>query len=226
MLAVAADGARLERSIRRRELGEPLAWIVGSAPFAGRRVHVAPGVYVPRPSTEALARRAAAALPRAGRAIDLCTGSGAVGAHLVAEVPGAAVVGADLDPLAVRTARRNGVAAVVADLDVAFRDDVADVVTVVAPYVPTAALDLLPADVRDHEPRRALDGGVDGLDVVRRAVTGASRVLRRGGALLVELGAGQHESLAPALVAVGFGSIDVWRDDEGDVRGLGARLAR
>ena len=97
--------------------------------------------------------------------------------------------------------------------------------TAVAPYVPTGALPLLPADVRRHEPRAALDGGPDGLDVVRRVVEDAARVVRPGGWLLVEVGGGQDDALEPELAAHGFAAVTTWRDADGDLRGMAARRA-
>jgi release factor glutamine methyltransferase len=226
LLAAAPDAATVDAWIARREAGEPLAWIVGSVRFCGRRIHVAPGVYVPRSQTEALAERAAHLLPAGGRAVDLCTGAGAVAAHLRAAVPGALVLGVDVDRRAAACARRNGVPTVVADLGTAIRDraDV-DVVTVVAPYVPTADLRLLPADVWRHEPRGALDGGPDGLALIRRATAAAARLLRPGGWLLVELGGDQDGVLGPHLQRVGFAGITPWWDDDGDLRGIASRFA-
>jgi release factor glutamine methyltransferase len=224
LLRAAPDEMTLERWIVRRERGEPLAWITGSVVFCGRRVHVVPGVYVPRPQTEQLAWRAADRLPNDGLAVDLCTGSGAVAAHLSAEVRSATVVGVDVEERAVACARRNGVTAMVGDLDAALRaQPVADVVTAVAPYVPTEELAHLPSDVVRYEPRRALDGGADGLDVARRVVGGAARLLRVGGWLLLELGGDQDARLAPSLDAAGFDRIEAWHDADGDLRGLAAR---
>jgi release factor glutamine methyltransferase len=227
LVGAAPDTDTLEHWLRRRERGEPLAWITGSVVFAGRRIRAAPGVYVPRRQTEELARRAAARLPDHGVAVDLCTGCGAVAAHLSAAVPSATVLGADVDRRAAVCARVNGVVAVVADLDAAFRaSGRVDVVTAVAPYVPTVELAHLPRDVTEHEPRLALDGGSDGLDVVRRVVAAAARLLRPGGSLLVELGGEQDVALAPALAAAGFADVEPWHDDDGDLRGLAARRAR
>jgi len=224
MLAAAPDAATLAGWLGRRERGEPLAWITGTVRFCGRAVRVDPGVYVPRAQTEDLARRAAALLPPGGRAVDLCTGSGAVAAHLWEAVPSAAVVGVDLDPRAAACARRNGVPAVVADLAAGLRPGLgADVVTAVAPYVPTGDLRLLPADVQRYEPRRALDGGPDGLDLVRRVVGAAAELLRSGGWLLVEVGGDQDAALSPALRAAGFGELAPWWDEDGDLRGVAAR---
>jgi release factor glutamine methyltransferase len=219
------DRATLERWIERRERGEPLAWIVGAAPFCGRTLLVDPGVYVPRRQSEALARRAAGLLPAGGRAADLCTGAGAIAAHISGEVPSATVVGTDVDARAVACARRNGVAAVVAELGSPLRPDAFDVVTAVAPYVPTDELHLLAADVRRYEPARALDGGIDGLGIVRRAIRSARRLLRAGGWLLVEVGGRQDEELRDALDTAGFTGATSWFDDDGDLRGIAAQAA-
>jgi len=204
----------------RREAGEPLEWIVGRVRFAGVDLDIRPGVFVPRPQTEELVRRAGASLPPQGRAADLCTGCGAVGAGLLALEPSVRVVCVDLDQVAARCARRNGLPAVAADLDTALRVGVFDLVTAVAPYVPSGELRLLPSDVQRYEPRGALDGGDDGLDVVRRVVRAAARLLRPGGSLVTEIGGDQDASLAPDLEGDGFTDVDTWRDDEGALRGL------
>jgi release factor glutamine methyltransferase len=176
--------------------------------------------------SEALARRAAALLPENGRAVDLCTGAGAIAAHLMATVPTAAVFGVDLDRQAAACAYRNGVPTLVADLDESLRADARmDVVTAVAPYVPTSGLRLLPADVQTYEPRLALDGGADGLDLVRRVIGAAGRLLRPGGWMLVEVGGDQDATMAPSLAAVGFETVTTWRDDDNDLRGLAAQRA-
>ena len=227
LLAAGPDDATLETWLRRREGGEPLAWIVGSTTFGGRRLRIDPGVYVPRPQSEELARRAAAVLPSGGRLLDLGTGSGAVAAVVADRVPGAVVIGGDRDPAAARCARANGVATVIADLAAApVRPGSIDVVVAVAPYVPTDAIRLLPPDVQRHEPRLALDGGADGLDLVRAVARTAAGALRPGGWLLVELGADQDAHLAPTLAGAGFAPAETWADDDGDLRGLAAGLGR
>lgn len=198
LLASRPDDAVLESWLRRREQGEPLAWIVGGMWFCGRRVRVEPGVYVPRVQSEELARRAAALLPVGGRGADLCTGAGVIAAHLAAEVPTAIVVGVDVDARAAGCARRNGVPSAVADVADALRaENGLDVVTAVPPYVPTGEIRLLPGDVRRYEPRVALDGGKDGLDLVRRVIVAGGRLLGRGGHLLIEVGGDQDEVLVP-----------------------------
>ena len=231
LVVAAPDEATLEAWLARREQGEPLAWITGSLTFCGRPLRVAPGVYVPRYQTEDLARQAAALLaavpapaPARPRAADLCTGAGAIAAHLRAEVPAATVVGVDLEPRAVACARTNGVPALVGDLGrPPLRPGRFDLVTAVAPYVPTSEIAYLPADVRRYEPRRALDGGTDGLDLVRRVVEAAGELLRRpGGWLAIEIGGDQDEALHPTLAATGFGPATPWYDEDGDLRGLAA----
>lgn len=236
LLAAAPDDATLEAWVLRREQGEPLAWITGTLSFCGKTVHVDPGVYVPRLQSQELARRAGTLLATAtsattavatgtaggGRAADLCTGAGAIAVHMMAEVPVATVVAVDIDIRAVACARGNGVPALVGDLGEPLGARSFDVVTAVAPYVPTDVLRLLPADVRRYEPLRCLDGGGDGLDVVRRIVVSAGRLLRAGGWLLVELGGEQDRWLAPTLTASGFDVVDPWFDEDGDLRGLAA----
>lgn len=220
----APDPPTLAHWLERRERGEPLAWITGTTRFGAAHLRVAPGVYVPRPQSEELARRAEAALPPGGRAVDLCTGSGAVAAHLQARVPTATVLGIDNDPRAVACARGNGVLAVVGDLaDPPVAVGRADVATVVAPYVPTDALPLLPADVRRYEPVAALDGGPDGLVLVRAAIGAARRILRPGGWVFLELGSDQDRAVAPWLA--GFAEAHPWYDADGDLRGVAARRA-
>lgn len=226
MLSATSDGAVLESWVQRREQGEPLAWIVGSTTFCGHLIRVDPGVFVPRWQSEELACRAAAALSRhGGRAVDLCTGAGAIAVHLSHEAPDASVIGTDLDPTSVGCAQRNGVTALVADLGEPLRSAAFDVVTVVAPYVPTGALDMLPADVQRYEPTLALDGGADGLDIVRRVATTAARLLRPGGWLFAELGGQQAGALRRSLTELGFVASDAWYDVEGDLRGIAVRAA-
>jgi release factor glutamine methyltransferase len=223
MLERASDTATLEEWIQRRTRGEPLAIITGSITFCSHDVLVDPGLFVPRLQSEELARRAADALPVSGRAADLCAGAGSIAVHLRRTVPGARVIGVDLDIRAARCARRNGIPCVVGDLDEPLVAGAFDVVTAVAPYVPTNLLDTLPADVLRYEPQRALDGGLDGLDVVRRVVRGAARLLKPHGLLFTEVGADQPSILEPVFAASGFVDVEVWHDQDGDARGMAAR---
>jgi release factor glutamine methyltransferase len=219
--AAGGDDARLQAMVARRLTGEPLAWITGFVDFCGLRLRVDPGVYVPRWFTEELARRAVARLPADGRAIDLCTGCGAIAAVLNAA--GAQTVASDLSPAAVACARANGVDAhagtLFAPLPAGFA---ADVITGVVPYVPTPDLPLLQRDTFAFEPELFYDGGADGLDILRRGVAEAPAWLRPGGALLLELGGRQAETVE----LPGFSDIRLLRDEEGDVRGIEGTLTR
>ena len=226
LLAAAPGGEVPEEWILRREQGEPLAWITGCLLFCSRPLRVDPGVYVPRWQTEELARRAARRLATTGgRAVDLCTGSGAVAAHLGAAVPDTTIIGLDIAPAAVRCARANRVRAVRGDVTAPpLGAGGFDVVTAVAPYVPTPELQFLPADVQRYEPTAALDGGTDGLSLVRAVVRAAASLLRDGGWLLTEVGGDQDRRLAPDLAAAGFARVATWHDEDGDLRGLEAQL--
>jgi release factor glutamine methyltransferase len=211
----------------RRMLGEPLAWITGRSRFCGVVVSVAPGVYVPRPQTELVARRAAARLPRSGVAVDVCTGSGAVAAALMRLRPGATVVASELDARAVACAHRNGVDVRAGDLlspiPVELRGHV-DVVVAVVPYVPTGELALLQRDTFTFESTLAYDGGPDGADNLRRVARDSVVFLRPGGALVLEMGGDQDRALRGDLERLGYGAIQVLRDQDGDVRGVEATL--
>lgn len=226
MLAAAGgDAGRLEEMVARRVSGEPLAWVTGSVRFCGVAVPVEPGVFVPRQQTSLLVEAALEVLPPAGTAVDLCTGSGAVATVLGAARPGARVVATDVDPTACACARRNGVEVYEGDLDAALPESlrgVVDVVTAVAPYVPSDRIGYLPRDFRDYEPLLALDGGVAGTAVLERVVSSAAALLRPRGWLVVEIGAGQDRLLASGLRAAGFGPAKLVHDDDGDLRVLRA----
>ena len=216
----------VDELLARRLRGEPLAWVVGSVWFSGILVHVDPGVFVPRPHTEALARRAASLLPDEGIAVDLCTGSGAVAAVLGSAHPQAIVVATDIDPAAVACARRNAVDALVGNLDEPLSPSLrgrVDVITAVVPYVPTEELDFLPRDVIAFEPRRALDGGPRGTTMIVRAAEAAARWLRPGGSVLLELGGDQAGEVATTLADAGFSDIRIHRNGDGQDRAIEAR---
>ena len=225
--AANGDLVVLDDLVTRRTTGEPLAWLTGAVTFCGRRLFIAPGVYVPRGQTEALARRAATLLPPAGVAVDLCTGAGAVAAVMMAAVPAARVFATDLDETAVRCAQRNAI-----DTFQGFLDDPlphalehrVDVLTAVVPYVPTGSLRLLPRDVQAFEPMLALDGGVDGTDLLVEVGRRSARWLKPGGWLLLELGGDQARPMERLLRDVGFEGIDVMTDEDGDPRAICAQL--
>ena len=222
LLEEAADEAALRAMVTSRAAGEPLQYVIGWAPFGRLRLRVGPGVFVPRPETEGLADRAATRLRAAGPspvAVDVCAGSGAIACFLAAEVPGARVLATELDPGALAWARGNteryGVELLAGDLDAPLPPELAgrvDVLCANVPYVPTGAIATLPTDVRDHEPRLALDGGPDGLDVLRRLAPRAEHWLAPGGALLCEIGEDQAEAAAALLAAAGLAEVAVHPD--------------
>lgn len=217
----------LEDLASRRVRGEPIAWLTGRVHFCGVEVHVAPGVYVPRPQTESLARRAATVLPPGGLGVDLCTGAGAIAAMLSDAVPSARVLATELDRDAARCARGNGVEVLQGFLYEPLPCELerrVDVLTAVVPYVPTESLRLLPRDVQAFEPRLALDGGADGMDLLAEVARRSVRWLRPGGSLLLELGGDQAEPIGALLHELGLGAIEVMADDDGDPRAICARL--
>jgi release factor glutamine methyltransferase len=205
LLEGAGSAAELAAMVDRRVAGEPLEQVLGWAEFCGQRFVVEPGVFVPRRRTGVLVREAAALARPGAVLLDLCCGTGAVGAATAAAVPGIEVHAADVDPAAARCARVNlarlGGRVHEGDLydalPAALRGRV-DMVVANAPYVPTGEIALMPPEARDHELRTALDGGVDGLDLQRQVIAGAPHWLVPGGSLLVET----SERQAPETLAV------------------------
>jgi release factor glutamine methyltransferase len=225
LLAEATGSASLTALVDRRVAGEPLELVLGWAAFCGLRVAVEPGVFVPRQRTALLVEQAVARLRDTDRTpvvVDLCCGSGAVGLAVAAAVGRVELHAADVDPVAVGCARRNLAPVggrvhrgdLYAALPAGLRGRV-DLLAVNAPYVPSAAVALMPPEARDHEPRTALDGGPDGTDLQRRVAAGARRWLAPGGTLLVETSARQAPHTAAAVEAGGLHA-EVARDDERD----------
>ena len=225
----------LESMVADRVAGRPLEQILGWAEFAGRRIVVEPGVFVPRRRTELVLGQASAALvddaapvdegcgpaTRSPTVLELCCGAAAVTTVLAAEHPGLDLWATDLDPAAVHCARRNldGRGTVV-------RGDLFDglppslrgrfrVIAANAPYVPTGAISSLPPEARLHESSLALDGGADGLDLHRRIAAEVGEWLAPGGTLVLETSERQAPDTQEALVAAGLRA-RVVRDDEID----------
>jgi release factor glutamine methyltransferase len=196
--------AELAAMVDRRAAGDPLEQILGWVEFCGLRIAVQPGVFVPRRRTEFLVRQAGALARPGAVVVDLCCGSGAVGAALAVALPRLELHAVDIDPVAVRCARDNlaTTGALVYEGDLyqplppTLRGRVGLLVAN-APYVPTREIGLLPPEARSHEPQAALDGGADGLAVLRRVAAGAAPWLAPGGHLVVETSRRQ----APQLVA-------------------------
>lgn len=211
LISAARTPAELTAMVDRRTRGLPLEHVLGEAEFCGLRIAVEPGVFVPRRRTEFLVRQAAALARPGAVVVDLCCGSGAVGVALAASLRDIDLHAADVDRAAVRCARRNVLAAggqvyegdLYEPLPTALRDRV-DVLTANVPYVPTDAIGLMPPEARDHEPRVALDGGPDGLDVLRRVIAAAPQWLAPGGGVLMETSESQASLAVEAAAASGL----------------------
>jgi release factor glutamine methyltransferase len=203
-------------ALARRSAREPLQHITGTAGFRYLDLEVGPGVFVPRPETEVLAGEAVAelrALVTKGvaepRAVDLCTGSGAVAAALASEVPEARVTAVELSheawAFAVRNAGPYGVDVRLGDIGNAV-DDLAgqvEVVTANPPYIPLEAFESVAAEARDFEPPLALWSGKDGLDAIRSVAEVAARLLVDGGMVLCEHADSQGEAAPGVFAAAG-----------------------
>ena len=226
----ATTPAELTAMVGRRTAGFPLEHILGWAEFCGLRIAVDPGVFVPRRRTQFLVEQAALLLQREPRSrfnlqprpdgqegtvvVDLCCGSGAVGAALASRVAGIDLHAADVDPAAVRCARRNVAAAggrvyegdLFEPLPAVLRGRV-EVLVINAPYVPTEEIGMMPPEARDHEPLVSLDGGADGLAVHRRIAARAIDWLGPGGWLLIETGRRQAAGTSSVLASHGFSTV-------------------
>ncbi|MFI5540243.1 putative protein N(5)-glutamine methyltransferase [Nocardia sp. NPDC051900] len=210
--AAAETGVPLESLVARRVTGSPLEHLLGWAEFHGLRVAVSSGVFVPRQRTAFLVDLAVELIrDRTGHpvVVDLCCGSGALGlaAARAAADAGRAITlaAADIDPVAVACARRNltplGAPVYEGDLFEPLPEELrgcVDVLLCNTPYVPSEMIARMPPEARDHEPRTALDGGPDGLDVFRRVAADAAEWLAPGGHLLVE----SSEDQAPIALGV------------------------
>lgn len=221
----AVDLATLEGLVLRRLAGEPLEHVLGWVAFDGDRVAIDPGVFVPRQRTSYLVEVAHAALAdtagdRPGTVVDLCCGSGALGLALARRRPGVVLHASDLDPRAVACATRNLApvqgSAHLGDLDTPLPQELrgqVDTILANVPYVPTDAVALMPPESRHHEPRGTVDGGTDGLDLLRRVATVAPGWLRVGGSLFCEVSDAQADAASSAFSAAGL-LARVHRDDD------------
>jgi release factor glutamine methyltransferase len=228
LVGTGRTGEDLEALVVRRIAGEPLEQVLGWAEFDGLRVQVARGVFVPRRRSQLLVRVAVRLLARNATLVDLCCGTGALGAAISRRRPDVTVHGADLDPDAVACARRNLAHVHEGDLFTALPHELrgrVDLVVANAPYVPTAAIALMPPEARDHEHRVALDGGLDGIDLHRRIAAEASAWLTDDGAVVIESSRSQAPQTAALLAARGFGTT-VERDDELDGTAVVGRRER
>jgi release factor glutamine methyltransferase len=222
--AAATSPADLQRLVDLRVFGLPLEHVLGWVQFAGRRFVVEPGVFVPRRRTELLVRCAMASLARKVETtvVEMCCGCAAIAATIADEVPGASVYATDIDPAAVRCARQNllplGGQVFQGDLYEPLPhvlQESIDLVIANAPYVPTDGIELMPPEAREHEPRTALDGGPDGLDILRRVVLEAAPWLAPEATMIVEISPSQVAALISVAEAVGKKCRHVTDDDIG-----------
>ncbi|MDP9117682.1 MAG: putative protein N(5)-glutamine methyltransferase [Actinomycetota bacterium] len=230
LIEAAADPRQLAGMVERRVAGLPLEHILGWAEFCGIRILLDAGVFVPRRRSELVVRRALAAIaartPAAQGAddrppviVDLCCGSGAIGKAVLVGMGAAELHAVDVDPAATACARRN-----LADSGTVHTGDLyrplpamlhrsVDVLIANAPYVPSGEIRLLPPEARDHEARVALDGGTDGLDILRRVIAQAPRWLADGASMIVETSAHQAPDLIRAMARSGLNA-QVYRSAE------------
>jgi len=213
---------RYESWLERRAAGEPAHHLTGSCPFWGRDFEVSPAVLVPRPETELLVETVfALPIPHEAKVLDIGTGSGCIALTLAAERPRWRVSAVDRSPAALAIALRNrdrhgvGVPLFLGDLATAV-DPPWDVIVANLPYVPTDDIGRVPIEVR-HDPRAALDGGEDGLDLVRRLLADLPRILRVCGGAILEIGDGQAEAVAEVAEKAGL-AVARWIRDVGGVK--------
>ncbi len=215
--------------VRRRSVGrEPVAYILGRKGFRYIEVRVDARVLVPRPETELLVE-VGLSLAKGARVVDVGTGSGAIALALKHERPDLDVTGTDFSAEAVQIARAN---ATELGLDVAFAEGdllagVAECDAILSnpPYIAEGERATLPPEIAAHEPPGALFAGADGLDVIRRLVPEAARVLTAGGLLALEVGAGQAPAVRALLGAQGFAGVEVLADLAGIERVVIGRRA-
>ncbi|EYF00913.1 peptide chain release factor N(5)-glutamine methyltransferase [Chondromyces apiculatus] len=214
---------------QRRRAGEPVAYLLGVREFYGRTYRVDHRVLVPRPDTEILVEVGLARtrdVSLCARVLDLCTGSGCVAISLGKERPTTRVLGADLSGEALTVARENALRLGAVNVGFMRTDLFArvprkvrfDLITANPPYISDEDMLGLPPDIREYEPRMALEGGPDGLDVARRIIAEAPRWLEVGGVLAMEVGAGQAPDTAALFERAGFGEIQRTRDLGGHER--------
>jgi len=214
----------------RRGRREPLQHILGTQEFCGLDFEVNQDVLIPRHDTETLVDEALARMPGARSVLDIGTGSGCIAVVLAARLPGASVTAVDISAPALTVARRNaarnGVA--VEFLQGSLLEPLSgrqfDLVVSNPPYIPSSEIETLQPEVRDFDPRGALDGGLDGLEIYRRLIPSAVSALASGGWLLLEVGAGQAPAVSGLFAATaGYGPPVTACDPAGIVRVVGGQ---
>ncbi len=230
---------KVQAMVDRRIAGEPVAYITGLWEFYGVPLEITRDALIPRTDTEVLVKAAIGLFEgRNGRPriLDLCAGSGCVGVAMGVHMPGARVVMVDNSPRALALCRRNihrndlDVRVLCVEADVTEKPPMLlgdfDLITCNAPYIPTAELETLDASVKDYEPVQALDGGEDGLDIIRPVIRLWKSVLRDKGVLMLEVGEGQAPTVGQLLEQAGFEAVTFFKDTGGTDRVVAARIRR
>lgn len=232
--------ARFRDLVRRAGEHEPIAYLTRRAHFFNLEFEVTPDVLIPRPDTETIVEHVLQQVRftpglETPRVLDLCTGSGCIAAAVAHHLKSAAVLAIDLSEAAVAVARRNvdrlglvdRVMLACGDLYGPLESQITaapfDLIVSNPPYIPTGAIAGLDRNVREYEPHTALDGGADGLDLVRRIIAGAPARLRPGGRLYVEIQFDQGEAVKQLATAAGLTEVRILRDHAGNDRVLHAR---
>jgi release factor glutamine methyltransferase len=222
-----AELAPMREHVKRRGDREPLAWVLGTKDFYTLTLAAHKGVLVPRSDTETLVESALARIPEEGECfvVDVGCGTGAVGLSLASERAGVKLFATDISDAALRCTRENVKRLSLGDRVAVLKGPLLepipperpiDIVVSNPPYIPSADIDGLEPEISRHEPRAALDGGPDGLDIYRKLIPAAAKRARV--AVLVEVGAGQAEAVSALMVQAGLGSIQVHQDLAGHGR--------
>jgi len=218
--------------VARRARREPLQYILGSQEFMRLEFAVTPAVLIPRHDTEVLVTEAVRRAGEANRILDIGVGSGCIAVSLAKALPRAEVMGVEASPEALALAEKNAEAHGVrvtlfeGSLFEPFSGQRFDLIVSNPPYIPTADLEALQPEVRDFEPRQALDGGTDGLDFYRLIIPAATDYLNPGGWLLFEVGIGQTKSVQALFELTGkFSDLFTAKDPNGIERVVGGQLA-
>lgn len=237
LYASADFSEKVRAMVERRLAGEPVAYITGGWEFFGVPFDITRDVLIPRPDTEVMAEAAVELFRNRNgkpRILDLCAGSGCVGISLAVHMPGATVVLVDNDRKALSVCRRNiqknrtDTRVMCIEADVTKKPPILlgrfDLITCNAPYIPTAEIETLDASVKDYEPYQALDGGEDGLDIIRPVISMWKSVLKDNGSIMLEVGEGQSGEVQQLLREAGFVSVGALRDTGGTERIILGRL--
>ncbi len=223
--------ASFKKTVKDRMAGRSVAHIIGSKEFYAVRLQTPAGVFVPRPETEELVEKTLSHLPAdcSSKLLDLCTGSGAIAISVLRERKQMTGDAVEISTLGAETAQRNSLTADVDDRLMVHQAEASeflasgtgsyDVITCNPPYIPSADIDGLMAEVREHEPRAALDGGPDGLDLLRKLIPAMPQRLRPTGFVMIEYdGAHQTPALRQLLATAGLTAITVFKDLAGQDR--------